>query len=369
MRSEFMKDINVRLLKSTKYSTNLALSGRYFDTISYAIARLNDHNICITDHLYPLYSFLNDLNEHYEFIETNLHSLDPKQTKLILFDLPSIHQLKSLLKYPFQEIILLEAECPLFSHRKLIDNNWTIISPYNLKYRSIKTDTAFIYKYIDSMPPTNVHSTFAEGSICIVNSNIKKPPPFTYYFRRHLINVMSVAAQENFYFYGKGWSSHKSANFSYQKALKFNHTNKILLDLYSSTISLRESLKTKLPEVDLYCYKGRLANKSDLNNIDFSLAIENILTINNYTTEKTLEPLTYNSYPLAVTQKESYLSRYLEILPLNVFDIMASYRRLMNQPSFSLRNTVSEIRSNINQDLMNEKIKTNLKSLLDLLLT
>ena len=132
------------VLKGRQLSISLAFSGRYFDTVLKAYNNACEGCFCESDHLYHLSMFFKDIVYEMELIRANsLNAVDVSSTILILFDLPSTSKLRKILKNNFKKIILSEAECPVYTHRKMIENTWTVISPYPSKYRSISTDTAF----------------------------------------------------------------------------------------------------------------------------------------------------------------------------------------------------------------------------------
>ena len=263
---------------------------------------------------------------------------------VVFLDAPCPKDLALSLSFSPSSIILLLAEHPeyqatTFSYVCQIAS--LIISPYvDTKCGPIggnlfRTLTSFVYKQIPTIcgkahdsvnqryEPHTIHSPSrvadcVEGRhyiASIVCSNLTKPLPAQYAFRRHLINCCSQALGDKFIFYGRGWNP-ASANSSNLSSLK-----KQLKAIAKKTL-------TK-PKVLLDRYMGELPDKSPLLNCSTTYSVENFLEPPGFVTEKLFEPLIYGCLPIYVgNQQHNPFSEIVESCPPDAMNLVSKAIRI-----------------------------------------
>jgi hypothetical protein len=347
----------------------LFIGGRYPETIAYALKSASSKEDMTSNHLFHLHSFFCQLLTSYIY-QPSPTTVDHKDATLILLDLPSIRVLLLINPSSFNKVILLEAECPYHSHRKLIQPTWLIVSPYQRGANILTSDTAYIYNHIpDYLPASDaINATEGSSDIAFIGSNLEGSSQMLYSFRRHIINIFSRIAPDSFQFYGRGWNKYpittgnKLLRILHQSKWGFASKGAVSLQLLHDRL-----YRSGLPPVTLKCYKGELESKSILSNVGLTLSIENTIAVQGYTTEKPLEPLIYGSYPIVVANKSCFLASYIDIYEANVFSVVSAFQSLSSKPGYQLRNLSHSIKNAINSDIRNNSIRTNLKILSEIL--
>ena len=326
---------------------NIFFSGLYPDTFSKAWSLSKNLSLSITDHLYHLAVFFNDLQSK----GFSLSSQENIYDLLILSDAPNDAVWKQIKQLNFKTIIFLCSESPKYQGSTFSDIVQLcdyIISPYcyhtfpEKKY--IQSATSFLYKSIPSIAPSTTQESIPRDfNYSIICSNLYGNNSNMYGLRRSLVNLTSNLFPDTFMFYGRGWKA----------------PSRLSLDNF---LLIKNEIRSKFydfPAVDLSLYLGPCQDKSVLLNSSTTFAIENFIDVPGYSTEKFFEPLIYNCLPIYCgTSQSNFIANFSEIISPNADALLSSAYFYVNKESSRVTRTASDIRESINLYLSTHKNST-----------